>query len=67
MSFFQIGIKTFKNVNAPKLIQHLKSNCYVNKCCFIKIWFHDWPFGENWILCDQLAMVAALDINSIKK
>ncbi|XP_023319734.1 probable uridine nucleosidase 2 [Eurytemora carolleeae] len=32
-----------------------------------EIWFNDWPFGENWILCDQLAMVAALNRNSIKK
>ena len=22
--------------------------------------FRNWPWGENWILCDQLAMVAAI-------
>jgi hypothetical protein len=25
------------------------------------VWFDDWPWGEHWILCDQLAMAAALD------
>jgi len=25
-----------------------------------EVWFRNWPWGENWILCDQLAMVAAI-------
>jgi len=24
------------------------------------VWFRNWPWGDNWILCDQLAMVAAI-------
>lgn len=30
-----------------------------------QVWFDNWPWGDNWILCDQLAMVAALDKESI--
>ena len=28
-------------------------------------WFANWIWGENWILCDQLAMVAALYRESV--
>jgi hypothetical protein len=27
----------------------------------MKVWFDNWLWGNNWILCDQLAMAAALD------
>jgi len=30
-----------------------------------QVWFDDWPWGDNWILCDQLAMTAALERKSI--
>ena len=34
----------------------------------VKVWFDgDWPWGENWILCDQLAMVACLHPESVMR
>ena len=27
----------------------------------------DWPWGDNWILCDQLAMVAVLEEASVRR
>lgn len=41
---------------AAKLVQQLE-----------QVWFDSWPWGDNWILCDQLAMTAALCRDSIKK
>jgi purine nucleosidase len=32
-----------------------------------KVWFDDWVWGNHWILCDQLAMVAALYPEAIVK
>jgi len=32
-----------------------------------QVWFNDWIWGDHWILCDQLAMVAALFPESILK
>jgi len=32
-----------------------------------EVWFRNWPWGNNWILCDQLAMVAALNMKSVVK
>jgi len=32
-----------------------------------EVWFRNWPWGNNWILCDQLAMVAALNMKSVLK
>ena len=33
-----------------------------------EVWFKgDWLWGENWILCDQLAMIAALYPESVLK
>jgi len=37
----------------------------INAC--EEVWFRNWPWGDNWILCDQLAMVAALNIKSVVK
>ena len=34
---------------------------------FSEVWFRNWPWGDNWILCDQLAMVAALNSKSVLK
>ncbi|XP_023319735.1 uncharacterized protein C1683.06c [Eurytemora carolleeae] len=31
------------------------------------VWFNDYPWGDHWIICDQLAMTAALNRSSIKK
>ena len=34
----------------------------------VEVWFEgDWPWGENWILCDQLAMLACLYPESVKR
>lgn len=34
----------------------------------VKVWFEgDWPWGENWILCDQLAMLACLYPECVKR
>lgn len=30
-----------------------------------EVWFANWPWGDNWILCDQLAMVAALEEGAV--
>jgi len=35
----------------------------INAC--EEAWFRDWCWGDNWILCDQLAMVAALNGDSV--
>jgi len=33
-----------------------------------QVWFEgDWPWGENWILCDQLAMLACLYPECVKR
>lgn len=37
----------------------------INAC--EEVWFRNWPWGDNWILCDQLAMVAALSSKSVLK
>ena len=34
---------------------------------FSEVWFRNWPWGDNWIPCDQLAMVAALNSKSVLK
>jgi len=35
----------------------------INAC--EEVWFRNWGWGNNWILCDQLAMVAALNSKSV--
>jgi len=35
----------------------------VNDC--EEAWFRNWCWGDNWILCDQLAMIAALNSDSV--
>jgi len=32
-----------------------------------QVWFDNWPWGENWILCDQLAVAPAIDKQMIKR
>jgi len=32
-----------------------------------QVWFNNWPWGDNWVLCDELAMMAALCRDSIKQ
>jgi len=42
---------------------HTKAATLINT--IESVWFARWPWGENWILCDQLAMVAAIQKESV--
>ena len=34
---------------------------------YAQVWFDDYPWGDHWILCDQLAMTACLHPESVVK
>ena len=38
------------------------------KVFLLQVWFeNNWPWGDNWVLCDQLAMLVAINKKSILK
>ena len=38
---------------------------YYKSIFLFQAWFRNWCWGDNWILCDQLAMIAALNSDSV--
>jgi len=42
---------------------HTKAATLINT--LESVWFSHWPWGDNWILCDQLAMVAAIEKEAV--